>query len=103
MFRFRWVLAGFLMLPIAELAVFLTIASEIGVLPALSILLASSLVGAAVLRGAGRGMRSRFRGSLRADGLDGGVPGVLTMIAGILLLVPGFLTDIAGILLLIPA
>jgi len=78
MFHVRWVVDGLLILPIAELAVFLAIASEIGVLAALSVMLATSLAGA-------------------------GIPGLFTLLAGILLLVPGFLTDVAGALLLVPA
>ncbi len=103
MFRVHWVLAGLLILPIAELAVFFAIASEIGVLAALILMLATSLAGAAVIGGAGRGARARFRASAGADTPEAGIPGAFTVIAGILLLVPGFLTDIAGILLLIPA
>src|SRR5260370_23994244 len=60
MFHVRWVLAGLLILPIAELAVFLAIASEIGVLAALSSVLATSLAGAAGVRGAGAPRRSRL-------------------------------------------
>jgi UPF0716 protein FxsA len=103
MFRVRWVLAGLLLLPIAELAVFLALASAIGVLSALGLMLATSLAGAALIRGAGGGTRPRFRASTGADALDVRVPGGFTVLAGILLLVPGFLTDVAGILLLIPA
>jgi UPF0716 protein FxsA len=103
MFHVRWVLAGLLLLPIAELAVFLAIASEIGVLAALSVMLATSLAGAAVIRGAGRAARSRLRAAVGASTLDAGIPGLFTLLAGILLLVPGFLTDVAGALLLVPA
>jgi len=103
MFHVRWVLAGLLILPIAELAVFLAIASEIGVLAALSVMLATSLAGAAVIRGAGRATRSRLRACVDASTLDAGIPGLFTLLAGILLLVPGFLTDVAGALLLVPA
>jgi UPF0716 protein FxsA len=103
MFRVRWAVFGFFLLPIAELAVFLAVASEIGVLAALSILLATSLAGAALIGNAGRGVRSRFRGDAAEHLLRTGMPGVFTVLAGILLLVPGFLTDIAGVLLLIPA
>jgi len=103
MFHVRWVLAGLLILPIAELAVFLAIASEIGVLAALSVVLATSLAGAAVIRGAGRAARSRLRACMDASTLDAGIPGLFTLLAGILLLVPGFLTDVPGALLLVPA
>src|SRR6266516_3251523 len=94
MFRVHWVLAGLLILPIAELAVFFAIASEIGVLAALILMLATSLAGAAVIGGAGRGARARFRAAAGADTPEAGIPGAFTVIAGILLLVPGFLTDI---------
>jgi UPF0716 protein FxsA len=103
MFHVRWVLAGLLILPIAELAVFLAIASEIGVLAALGAMLATSLAGAAVIRGAGRGARSRLRAAVGASALDARIPGLFTLLGGILLLAPGFLTDIAGALLLVPA
>jgi UPF0716 protein FxsA len=98
MFRLRWVLVGFLLLPIAELAVFLAVASEIGVLPALGLQLATSLAGAAIIRHAGRAPVS----TLRADPGENASPAAFTVAAGILLLVPGFLTDIAGALVLIP-
>jgi UPF0716 protein FxsA len=103
MFRVRWVLTGFLILPLAELAVFLAVAAKIGLLAALSIMLATSLGGAAVIRGAGREPRSRFRASAGRHTPDASFPGFFTVIAGILLLVPGFLTDCAGALLLVPA
>lgn len=103
MFHVRWVLAGLVILPIAELAVFLAIASQIGVLAALSVMLATSLAGAAVIRGAVRATRSRLRARVGASTLDAGIPGLFTLLAGILLLVPGFLTDVAGALLLVPA
>src|SRR6266567_730247 len=88
MFRVHWVLAGLLILPIAELAVFFAIASEIGVLAALILMLATSLAGAAVIGGAGRGARARFRASAGADTPEAGIPGAFTDIAGILLLIP---------------
>jgi UPF0716 protein FxsA len=103
MFRARWVLAGLLILPVAELAVFLAVAAEIGVLAALSLVLMTSLAGAGVIRGAGRGATARLRTRMGQNPLEAATPGVFTVLAGFLLLVPGFLTDIAGIALLMPA
>jgi UPF0716 protein FxsA len=103
MLRTRWVLAGLAFLPIAELAVFLAIASVIGVLSALGLMLATSFAGMALIRGAGGMARTQFRAATGADTLELRAPGVFTVFAGILLLAPGFLTDLAGILLLIPA
>src|SRR5437764_795916 len=92
MLRFRWVLTGLLLLPIAELAVFLAIASEIGTLEALGIMLAGSLAGAAVIRSAGHEARSRFGGNTGGRPLEVAMPGVFTGMAGFWLPVPGFLT-----------
>ena len=103
MLRVRWLLLGFLLLPVAELAVFLAIAAQIGFLPASSIILATSLLGAMLLRDAGRGM-AVWRGRPIETGSEPGrAPGLFRILAGVLLLVPGFLTDLAGGLLLLPA
>jgi UPF0716 protein FxsA len=102
MLHFRWVLVGLAILPIAELAVFLAVASVIGMLVALALMLLTSLAGMALIRGAGGVARTRFRAATAADTLELAAPGAFTVFAGILLLAPGFLTDLAGILLLVP-
>ena len=60
-----------------ELAVFLAIASEIGTLEALGIMLAGSLAGAAVIRSAGREARSRFGGNTGGRPLEVAMPGFM--------------------------
>ena len=102
MLHFRCVLVGLAILPIAELAVFLAVASVIGMLATLGLMLLTSLAGTALIRGAGGAARTRFRAATAADTLELGAPGAFTVFAGILLLAPGFLTDLAGILLLVP-
>jgi UPF0716 protein FxsA len=103
MLRVRWLLLGFLLLPVAELAVFLAVAAQIGVLAALSIILATSLLGAMLLRDAGRGMPVWRGRPVKTGSGPGLAPGLFRILAGVLLLVPGFLTDLAGGLLLLPA
>ena len=80
---------GLLLLPVAEVAAFLLVAWAIGVLPALALMILTSLAGAAVLRRAGRGQIAQARATLRAS--SGGSPvgaGVLLGLAGILLVLP---------------
>ena len=99
----HWILLGVIALPIAELAAFIAVASQIGWWAALALAAATSLAGAAVMRSAGRATLGRVRAATGGDVLDVGGPGALTVLAGLLLLAPGFLTDVAGALLLIPA
>jgi UPF0716 protein FxsA len=94
----------FIVLPIAELYVIIQIGGAIGVLPTLAILIADSLIGAALARSQSRAAWERFN---RALG-EGRVPGrevfdgAMIILGGALLLTPGFITDIFGILLLLP-
>ncbi len=100
----KWLLLAVLTLPFLELAAFIVVAEAVGFLWALTLLMATSLAGAMVLRHAGGNHIARARvamgaGSfttLQADGAGG-----LTLLAGILLLIPGFITDAVGLLLLL--
>jgi UPF0716 protein FxsA len=100
----KWLLLALLALPLAELAVFIAVASSIGFAWALMLVLASSLAGGLVLRHAGGSHIARVRvaldqGSFTA--LQADSSGGLILLAGILLLIPGFITDVVGLLLLI--
>jgi len=100
----KWLLLALLVLPLAELAVFIAVATAIGFSYALTLLLVGSLAGALVLRHAGGSHIARARVALGAGNftaLQADSTGFLTLLAGILLLIPGFITDIAGLLLLI--
>jgi UPF0716 protein FxsA len=102
----KWAIFGLLLLPFAEIAVFVAVALKIGVLAALALTILTSLAGMAVIRHAGRSEVERVRTAfgervLTRVAIDG--PGVLTVLGGFLLLLPGFLTDALGILLLLPA
>ena len=99
----KWLLLALLALPLAELVMFIAVASSIGFAWALLLILAGSLAGGLVLRHAGGSHIARVRGALgqgsftalQADG-SGGV----ILLAGILLLIPGFITDGVGLWLL---
>lgn len=94
-----------LIIPIAEIAVFLTVGSIIGVLPTLAIIVGTAILGAVLLKRQGVSAFAR----LRADVDQGRVPAaaigqaITVAIAGVLLLTPGFITDAVGFALFIPA
>src|SRR5215471_20331634 len=92
---------GLLLLPVGEVVAFLLVAWAIGTLPAIGLMVLTSLAGALVLRGAGRGQIAQARAAWRASQhrtqhpSPGGSPvgpGVVLGLAGILLVLPGFIT-----------
>jgi UPF0716 protein FxsA len=94
-----------LLLPAAEFLVFLLIAWAIGFLPALGLMLLTSLAGVFVLRRINRGQLSEFRRVLRNREVSERVTqrgGLVVALAGILLVLPGFITDFLGAGLLVP-
>src|SRR3954447_19906426 len=101
----KWGFIGLLLLPAAEIAVFLSVALAIGWLWTICLFLATTALGFAILRRSGRNDVARFRnayaqGGVRAIHLDS--PGLGPIVSGILLVFPGFITDVLGLLLLLP-
>jgi len=99
----KWLLLAVLALPVMELAAFVAVAAEIGLLGALALVAATSLAGALILRHAGGNHIARMRVALAESSftaLEADSTGSLTLLAGILLLIPGFITDALGLLLL---
>jgi UPF0716 protein FxsA len=94
----------FIAVPILELYVIVQVGGLIGVLPTLALLLAMSLLGAALLRHQGRGAWRRFNQAIAERRFPGRevADGVMITIGGALLLTPGFITDAVGLLLLLP-
>jgi UPF0716 protein FxsA len=94
----------FIAVPILELYAIIEVGGLIGVLPTLALLLAMSLLGAALLRHQGRGAWRRFNEAIAARRFPGRevADGVMITLGGALLLTPGFITDAVGLLLLFP-
>jgi UPF0716 protein FxsA len=94
----------FILLPLAELAAIIAVGKTIGLLATLLLLLVFSLAGAWLARREGLAAWRRFQFAMA----EGRVPtrevadGAMVLLAGALLLVPGFLTDVLGLLLLLP-
>jgi UPF0716 protein FxsA len=87
----KWVIISIVLLPIAEIAVFVIVAALIGWIGALSLMLATTAAGILVLRRAGRRRIARFRVAV-ADtditGIEAHTGGFLTVLAGLLLFLP---------------
>jgi UPF0716 protein FxsA len=90
--------------PLVEIAVFLQVVAWIGVLETLALMVAISLCGAWLVKRQGIGTLARMRAELD----DGRIPtgpmtdGGLLAAAGFLLLIPGFVTDVVGLALIVP-
>src|SRR4051812_49907750 len=99
-----FLVALFILIPIAELYVILKVGDLIGTVPTLALLVADSLLGAWLMRSQGRTVWRRFQETMQA----GRVPhrevfdGVLVIFGGAFLITPGFLSDIVGVFLLLP-
>lgn len=101
----RLILLRVLALPVAEIAAFWLVADATGLIPVLVLLLAASAAGMLVL--AGRGRRLLWRISRRAPHRPRPETAAFTasgfiVAGGILPAIPGFLTGVTGVLLLIP-
>ena len=94
----------FTVIPVIELAILIRVGTAIGVLNTIAVVLVTGAAGAYLARSQGFGILAQIRlrmdqGSFPASEL---IDGVLVLAAGIVLITPGLVTDIAGFLLLIP-
>lgn len=93
----------FVAIPIIEIALFIQVGGLIGLWPTLALVMLGSLLGVAVIRGQSVNALAQVQRSMAEmrDPSQFMAHGMLTMIAGFLLILPGFFTDILGLLLLI--
>jgi UPF0716 protein FxsA len=101
----KGVFIGVLVLPAAELAVFILLVLAIGWLWTAALIVGTSLLGVMVLRRAAPGQIQRLRLAIMKDGpaaLHLETPGVGPTVGAILLVLPGFITTIVGALLFVP-
>lgn len=91
-------------LPLVELAVMLQVAQWIGILPTLALLIGISILGVWVVKRQGVGVLRRIRADVQARRVPTAalVDGACILVAGALLIVPGFVTDVLGLVLLVP-
>lgn len=91
--------------PVLELFVFIEVGRTIGWLPALVLLIGTSVFGIQTMRLEGRAGWARVSLAIsdRRAPARAAIYGALGFLGGVLLVLPGFVTDAVGILLLLPA
>jgi len=98
-------LAIFGLVALAEMATFFWVESQIGLLWALGLAIATAIVGSILVRRAGLSVIQRIQERTRQGQVPGRElsDGAAVLVAGAFLISPGFITDVLGFLLLVPA
>jgi len=98
------VLAAFIVVPLIEIGLFIQIGGLIGLWPTIFVVMATAVIGTALLRHQGLAALNRLQHSLNAGEPPLGpiFDGFCLLLAGVLLLTPGFFTDTVGFLLFTP-
>jgi UPF0716 protein FxsA len=100
----RFALMLFIVMPIVEMWLLITIGSYIGALSTIALVLLTALIGIGLLREQGvstlwRGKEKLQQGKIPAQEM---MEGIVLAVSGALLLTPGFVTDTIGFLGLLP-
>ncbi|MEQ9146199.1 MAG: FxsA family protein [Parvibaculaceae bacterium] len=99
-----FVFLAFVLVPLAEIAVFVEVGGIIGLWPTLGVVVLTAFLGTGLLRAQGLAAFGRAQAAM-AEGrlpVEEVVHGFCLVIAGALLLTPGFLTDAVGFALFVP-
>tara|TARA_Y100001970_G_scaffold80102_1_gene101747 strand:+ start:6894 stop:7253 length:360 start_codon:yes stop_codon:yes gene_type:complete len=93
----------FIIVPILEISIFITVGSNIGIINTITIILLTALVGIFLIRK--RGLNLLFnaqsnlsQGIMPTEEIKGGI---FLLISGLLLITPGFFTDCIGFVVFI--
>ena len=99
-----WLFALFLIVPLVEIALFITIGGWLTLWPTLALVMVTGIVGTALMRWQGLKVLAELRGDMGQlkNPLSPLAHGALIVLAGLLLLTPGFFTDGIGFLLMVP-
>ena len=101
----KYLLPTFIVLPILEMYVLISVGSNIGAFNTILLVLLTALIGFALLRVQGFRTLINARNKLGMAQLPAEemITGIFLAIGGALLLTPGFITDLFGLLCLVPA
>ena len=88
----------FIFIPIIEIAIFITVGSNIGILNTIAIILLTAIVGIFFIKRQGLSLlfnaqRNMAQGIMPTKEIKGGI---FLLISGLLLITPGFFTDCIG-------
>ncbi len=100
----RFLLLLFIVMPIVEMWLLITVGSEIGALPTIGLVLFTAAVGFSLLRQQGFATLLRARQKMDAGELPAieMVEAIILAVCGALLMTPGFVTDAIGFAGLVP-
>ena len=101
---FAKLLLLFILVPVAELAIFITLGEKIGLFATLGSIILTAFIGAYLTKSQGLKALNNYQQALAQGKLphEEVMDGLMILIAGAVLLTPGFLTDAIGFSLLIP-
>ena len=88
----------FIIIPIIEIIIFITVGSSIGILNTIAIILLTALAGIYLVRKRGLSLlfnarQNMSQGVMPTNEIKGGI---FLLVSGLLLITPGFFTDIVG-------
>ena len=88
----------FILVPIIEISIFITIGSAIGIFNTISIILLTALIGIFLVRRQGLGLLFNAQRNLQSGVFPKNeiIGAIFLLISGLLLITPGFFTDIIG-------
>lgn len=94
----------FILVPLIEVVILIKIGTRVGALPTIGMVIAVGFLGAWLARREGLRALLNIQNELHAGRLPGDamIDALLVLVAGVLMITPGVLTDVAGIVLLIP-
>jgi UPF0716 protein FxsA len=94
----------FVIVPLAELWAIVQVGHAIGYLDTFGLLILTSLAGGWLMKREGLAVLKRAQAAVDRGQVPGKelIDGVLILAGGALMLVPGFITDVIGLLLLLP-
>ena len=94
----------FIVVPIVELYILVTVGQEIGTMNTIAIVIITGIVGASFAKSQGAQIIYKIRTTMSQGEMPGRemLAGAMILAGGIMLLTPGFLTDLLGLSLLFP-
>lgn len=95
-----WIFGLFLLIPLVEIALFVTVGAWLTLWPTLAIVLFTGVLGAWLVRWQGLGVLRELQST--RDPRSPLAHGALILMGGFMLMLPGFFTDTLGFLLMVP-
>ncbi|MFB6134666.1 MAG: FxsA family protein [Halanaeroarchaeum sp.] len=100
----RWLIAALLLVPLADAFLLVVVASYVGAVPTVALVVLTALIGMLLVRAEGRHTLRRMQQSAAQGEIptDEAIDGGMLIAAGAFLLTPGLVTDVIGLLFTVP-